>query len=631
MRLIPGLVAFLFSVLPCHAGTIKYPVSDIPPAMLTDADYIVRLSEVEIEYKSLNHDILSEHIVLTILKESASENAILEEYYDNDNTIKSISGYMYDFEGKLIREFKSADIYDYSAVEGGTLYSDDRVKVIKPVSAGYPFTVEYYIEHSFKRILGYPGWKPRSDFRESIQSAKLTIKASEGLFPRIKTLRLPANTIITGEGTNEESWELKNLEAMDTEPLCPDILDISPLILIAPSKYIVKGYEGDFTTWIGYGQWMLSLYDGRDTLDLKYTDSVRNSVDEEKDTVLKIKKVYQYMQKTCRYVAVNVGIGGWQPEYANNVARLGYGDCKGLVNLMKAMLKRFGIKSICALVSAGPDAGAIISDFPSNQFNHVILAVPLHNDTIWLECTNPEQKFGYLGSFTCSRKSLFLTSGGGVLVRTPSYPKEINTLKSDIRLSMDALGNADVIRTSVYRGLQFEDVEPLLALNPEHLREKAKEIYDIPGLVLNSIQLSSSSDFIPEACEILNVKVRNYASNSGIRMFIPLNRFIDEPEMVKKDTARRNELCLSYPYIDYDTISIHIPDGYVVESLPQSCNIKNQFGHLVSEMKTEGATLKLYRKLEMENGIYPASSFNDFVAFLQQVYRQDKAKVVLKH
>ncbi|MEI8007311.1 MAG: DUF3857 domain-containing protein [Bacteroidota bacterium] len=624
------VAAFLLSGLLCRAGTVKYPVSDIPREMLANADFVVRLSEMQFEVKSLNHAVWTEHLVVTILKESAAVHGILEEYYDSYTTIKSVDGAMFDAEGNLVKNFKSDDIYDHSAVSDGALYSDDRVKIIVPKVAKYPYTVEYFVEYSSKRILDYPSWVPRDSYRESVQSARLVIKAAEGLFPRVKTMRLPDNFINTGKGTDEESWEISDLKALEYEPLGPGIKNISPVILTAPTVYNVKGYKGDFSSWKSYGLWMWSLYEGRDTLAPEYAAEIQGAVDSEKDTILKVKLIYRYMQKKCRYVSTNVGIGGWQPVEANDVARLGYGDCKGLVNYTRALLKWFGIKSSCALVSSGADKGGILRDFPCNQFDHVILTVPMAKDTIWLECTNPLQTFGFLGSFCGGREVLLLTAGGGVLVRTPSYSKDVNILRTVIDITLDTNGNAEIAKTSVYRGLQYEEVEELLALNPEHLKEKVKDLYDMTGLTLHSIKMESSGDYIPQARESLTVKVVNYASVNGKRMFIPLSRFIDVPQMLKKDTARKTVMILTMPYIDYDTLVLHVPAGFTMESLPQSCNIKNQFGQLISEMKADGSTLKLYRKLEMEKGTYPAAAFNDFVTFLQQINRHDKTKVVLK-
>jgi len=599
--------------------------------LLVNADFVVRLSETRFDLKSLNHAEWILHRVVTVFNEGAAEQAVLAQYYNSYTSIKTIEGYMYNAEGKLVKEFKSGDIIDQSAVREGSLYSDDRVKIIHPLSVSYPFTVEYFVEFSARKIINYPQWRPLDDYRESIQSSKLSISAPEGLFPRIMTQRLPDNVIISGDSINGKTWEIRDIKAVEHEPLDPGIEQISPLLMAAPTSFTIKSYDGDFSTWKGLGLWRNSLYEGRDSLDSRFIENIRNDVDAEADTLMKVKILYRYMQRTCRYVNTNVGIGGWQPERANDVARLGYGDCKGLVNYTYALLKQFGIKSICTLVRAGANSGMIVRDFPSNQFNHVILAVLFRKDTVWLECTDPIQPFGFLGSFTADRDALFLTGKGGVLVRTPRYPKEVNIEHSAAEIRMDSLGNASISITSSYKGLEFEEVEGLLALNPEHLKEKMKSLLDFPGMTLVSVQLTSGGDFLPQADEKLSLTVKNYASLSGGRMFIPLNRFLEEPPLLKKNQLRRFELVLKESFVHYDTVIIHLPPGFSPESIQPSFHMNTKFGSVASEVGSDGLTVKLCRKLEMEEGSYPSSDFNAFADFLQLVSRYDKAKLVLKH
>ena len=64
------------------------------------------------------------------------------------------------------------------------------------------------------------------------------------------------------------------------------------------------------------------------------------------------------------------------------------------------MLKAVGINSYYTLIRAGEDETDIQVDFPSNQFNHVVLCVPHgQRHLLWLECTSQTVSLGLFGQF----------------------------------------------------------------------------------------------------------------------------------------------------------------------------------------------------------------------------------------
>ena len=77
---------------------------------------------------------------------------------------------------------------------------------------------------------------------------------------------------------------------------------------------------------------------------------------------------------------------------------------------MKVMLNYVAIDSYVTLIKAGTDAAEIKKDFPSQQYNHVILAIPLVNGTIWLENTSNSLPFNYPGTFTMGRYAFTVVS-----------------------------------------------------------------------------------------------------------------------------------------------------------------------------------------------------------------------------
>ena len=104
-------------------------------------------------------------------------------------------------------------------------------------------------------------------------------------------------------------------------------------------------------------------------------------------------KLYNWVTQNIRYVALELGIGGFVPQSAEEVLNQRYGDCKGYVTLLQALLKAKGIQSEPVLVYLGEDYSLLPAPTPE-QFNHVILYLP--NYGIYLDPTMRYAPFGIL-------------------------------------------------------------------------------------------------------------------------------------------------------------------------------------------------------------------------------------------
>ena len=82
------------------------------------------------------------------------------------------------------------------------------------------------------------------------------------------------------------------------------------------------------------------------------------------------------MQNDVRYVAIELGIGGYQPHPASEVFSHRYGDCKDKATLLSTMLKEIGIESYYVLINT--ERGSVTAaTLPNLEFNHAILAIAL--------------------------------------------------------------------------------------------------------------------------------------------------------------------------------------------------------------------------------------------------------------
>ncbi len=625
------VILYLSLTLSPIARDLKYPVSAIPPELLKNADMVVRLNETMLEINSITKAVEKVHLVFTVFRESAREKAALMVFYDKDSRVINLEGRIYDAQGRQTDSFRSSDIIDQSAVPSGTLYSDDRVKYILPVLSHYPYTVEYEFERSSRQLMHYPRWNPVDDYHVSVEFARLCITAHKGIAPRVLTKNFPEPCQWPAKNSDSTlTWELHDFPALISEPLSAGSGWFTPSVLVEPALICIPGQTPELATWGSYGKWIEWLNSGRGTLPEQLTRKISQLTSGLSDPLSKMKAVYLYFQENTRYVSVQIGIGGYQPEDASFVAQNGYGDCKALANYLKALLESAGIRSYYTLVRSGVHAVPLIRDFPSLQFNHAILCVPMEKDTIWLECTSQVAPFGFLGSFTDDREVLIVTPGGGVIAHTPVYPKAVNMLKRNMMINLDSASNARICVKTVVTGLQYELIENNLNQSPEEQRKNMREKIGIPTINITQLKYLNNTDTLPEATEILDMTIPAYATMTGDRMFIPLNTINREHSLPPLEVSRNLPFSTGFGATDIDSVFVHLPQGFMTEKLPEPVSVNAEFGQYSAKVIGNNADIIYVRRYVQEGGDFPPEAFTKYVAFIKQLAKADRCKVVLK-
>ncbi|MCK4661606.1 MAG: DUF3857 domain-containing protein [Bacteroidales bacterium] len=628
------LLFFVFicfkNVLPAE---IKYNIDSIPDKLTENANAVIRIHETVFTINSINNATLKVKHAVTILNEGGDCWARFIEYYDMLILISNIKANIYNAKGELILKVKKSDIEDYSAVSGYSLYEDSRVKYIEPVVNKYPYTVEYEYMLKYNGLLHYPTWQPIDKYKVSLQKAVFIVNAPTELEFRYKEYNLVNNVEISK--TNNIStykWLLENINAYEKEPFSPSFYEIVPTVLTAPNDFKIGGYSGNMETWKNMGIWQNKLLSGRDELPEETISEIKKIVYGIDDDIIKLKKIYEYIQSKTRYVSIQLGIGGWQPFPASDVDKVGYGDCKALSNYTKALLKNIGIDSYYTIVKAGK-AGIVSNihiDFPSRCFNHVILCVPVNNDTIWLECTSQTNPFGYIGNFTDDRDVLLIKENGGEIAHTKVYNQSDNTQyrKATITLNENGEGNCEI--TTKYAGLQYDNIKKLFNKGIEDKKKILYKHIDIENININNVNIKKQADIIPEAELNLSLKLNKYTSITGKRMFVPLNLMNKRTYIPKKLTNRKTEILLKFAYHDTDTIIYYLPENFEVEYLPKNTGISSQFGEYSTSIKQNGNIVTYVRDLKMNKGRYPASEYEKIRNFYKNIAKADNVKLILK-
>ncbi|HYF30673.1 MAG TPA: DUF3857 domain-containing protein [Chitinophagaceae bacterium] len=611
------------------AGAQGYSVSLIDPALMKDANVVMRFEEDRYEMKGMERMSCRYKRVVTILNEKGDDHAGLVVHYDSFHEIEYIEGTLYDINGKKIRSLKKGEIRDQSGT-GSDLANDDRYKVHHFYHRVYPYTVEYEYAVTRKQTMSFPNWFTQVDQFYAVEESRFVLVVPTSYQFRYKAFNYPGNPEITTQSDKTVyQWTAKKLPPIQYAYGFPGWRYISPMVITGPTDFQFDDYKGKLNNWGEFGNFIQALIQGRDMLPDPVKQQVHALIAGKQSTREKVEVLYEYLQKNTRYISIQFGVGGLRPFEAGFVAKNKYGDCKALSNYMYALLKEAGIPSHYTIVRAGDDEEDIVNDFPSNQFNHVILCVPVEKDTVWLECTSQDQVPGYMGSFTGNRHALLVTSEGGKLVRTPFYGIRENHQVSRVKAVVEENGNLSVEQSADYSGLLQELHHDLInSLSKDKVKEFLNQSLDLATYDILDFKYEQDRKQVPVVHEQLKLVVNNYVQISGKRIFVTpniSNRF--HIKLTQED--RKYPIKLWHAFVEVDSVEIAVPGGYKTEAMPNPVQVESKFGKYTGSYKVDNNKIYYYRRFERYNGIFENTLYPELVKFYEQVYKADRNRIVL--
>src|SRR5947207_1734324 len=219
----------LFFIIACsiigtvlYAGDGDYAASKISPALLKNANAVLRFENLKFEILSAKEAIETNHYVVTILNENGDDRAEFEEYYDKLREINSVEGNLYDANGKHLKKIKMKDLQDISGVSDNSLMDDNRVKKYNFYCKVYPYTVEYEVVIHYKNTLFFPMWSPQGGEKLSVENSQVSIISPADYQFRYKDFKYDGEPVTTIEKNKKSvTWMAKDMPAIVKEPFGP--------------------------------------------------------------------------------------------------------------------------------------------------------------------------------------------------------------------------------------------------------------------------------------------------------------------------------------------------------------------------------------------------------------------------
>jgi tetratricopeptide (TPR) repeat protein len=385
-----------------------------------------------------------------------------------------------------------------------------------------------------------------------------------------------------------------------------------------------------FQSWDEVGQWYAGLERDRIVPD----EQIRAKVEEllrgrttDKD---KIEALYKYVARNFRYVSLSLGQGRYQPHAAADVYANQYGDCKDKHTLLSAMLIASGLRAYPALMNS---ARKLDADLPSpGQFDHVITAVPLAGETLWMDTTAEIAPFRLISPQLRDKKALVIPVGAPAqLETTPAEPPFLSTEVLQLEGQVNEFGKLSGHTHVTLRG----DAEMLFRLLFRRTpKSDWKELgyylslaSGFRGQEVSEIKPSEPADVEKPFDVEYDFSSDDYLdwSSKKTRLALPI------PSLHLADAAGNKQegskpIQLGPPIDISYRIKISLPAKYRMRA-PLPLKVTRDYAEYSSTYSIEGNTLIAERKFRLRQHELPAARAQDYRAFVAAA-RSDEAQTL---
>jgi len=567
-------------------------------------------------------------IELRINNRSGEEYAHISIPYSKNEKLSNLEGWIDDAVGNKIRSLKKDEITDRSEFSNSSLYEDNFIKSFELKHNTYPYTVCYTYKITINQFITVADWSPALYARIPTKEAKVVVTLPKD-YPAEKYLRsvkLVKSDTADNKVTTVYSSVYHHFDQYETNALNFD--DFKPRLVLVAQRFNY-GINGSASDWKSYGNWFFNLNKGLNDLPVSEKEIVSQLIKNVTDTKEVIKILYHYVQDHTRYINVSIGIGGFKAYPASYVAQNKYGDCKALTNYMKALLEFAGIKSYSVLINRSLIPEKIITELPFPQFNHVLLAVPLKHDTIWLENTENSEAFNYVGATIQNRKALWVDEDASKLISMPALKSKDVELYRNIHITFDDQGNGRSDVLFRFKGFYYEQFNDLDShYNKDEQDNIVKEYMPFANyevLDWKLIKPERDSAKIELASRIsLNRMMKQVGADSYFNT-IPIRTGLFVPP-----SDRKLPLVFPFPVLSIDSVSYTIPDGLQVKSVPKDQIITTTFGNFSVRTTFDEKTIHTTKMFEIHPKEYTIEQYQLFYDFYKSVKEAEKNLIILK-
>jgi Domain of Unknown Function with PDB structure (DUF3857) len=319
---------------------------------------------------------------------------------------------------------------------------------------------------------------------------------------------------------------------------------------------------------------------------------------------------------------------------AEDVWKRGYGDGDEIALLFLGLARAAGLEASAAKIAMRDDHFFSKNLMRSRDLQTYVVVVKVNGKDSYFDPGSAYTPYGMLPWAETNVLGLKLDRDGGTWITTPTPDCSESQMlrKADLKLTQE--GSLEGKLTITYTGLEAASLRVAERNEDDTTRKKLLEDlvrYSVPAAI--EVDLTNKPDWTSSDAKLVadfDLKVPGWVSGAGSHALLPVGLFGAEEKHIYEHTTRVHPLYYHYLSQNVDDVTIDLPLGWKVSSLPKPGDVDAKL--LVYSMKAEdtNGTLHLERRLKkdvlmLEPKYYPAVR-----KFYEAVRTGDEEQVVLQ-
>jgi transglutaminase-like putative cysteine protease len=583
--------------------------------------------------------------VVKILRPQGRDWGIVHVWFDNETKILSMKVWSI---GPDEHEYamKDNEYTDVGAAgeSGGFEFEDDKYRVAHAPGADPGGVVAYEYEQRSRPFVTEYTWA----FQEEIPSVSQRFSMSLPAGYTYGTTWAHHGPVQAEDlESGRRAWEVKDVPGINLEhvPMSP-----SPEALAGRMTVHYAGPGLSFATdgtWKSIGEWYWQLSKDRLVATPEIAAKAQQLVAGKTDLYDKMDAIGAFVQNEIRYVAIEVGVGGFQPHAAASVFHNRYGDCKDKATLLSAMLSAVGVHS--ALMMVDSERGVVDPSAPSLVGDHMIAAIELpaeyssprlrsvvtakngHRYLIF-DPTWEKTPFGQIESNLQGSYGVLLEGPDSQTIQIPLMDPALNTIHRNATFQLSADGGLKGTVTERRFGDNSEDVREIYTMrDAKDQRDWLDRTLrrDLTAFSASDVKVENVGSLHQEMTLTYSLSADRYAKPMG-QLLLVRPRVLGSDAMPTERKKRTVPIDLGETMEATNDYSIELPDGYVVDELPDPVKVDMDFAAYQSAVEVKGNTLHYTRTYTVRQVTLPADRYADVQKLVSAIVADEESSAVLK-